>query len=420
MLFMRTVWENKALAHMVNSLRTPYMTREASKGELARTVSVLPNVRYVDLPAGFFSDDPSCRALKQEMLVRCPNIRRMKYAQGSEPSFTQLPGARRWMNLEVLELSKLNVDANMIRIVLSSFPNLRDLKLVELPWLDDSIFNTVESLPQFPAVRKLTLQDAPNITARGLARYASMSPTRDILTELTVTNTGVLPQALHEILAHAPKLRDLSIFQEVLQTFPIENIPPMASRSLRLLHYEITAPNRDPNHTPGVHSVRSPYGVQPTAASYYTYLVSSLMSNNLPTLRDLYVRDSAFPETLLLSPPPRITAGEGGGSRLPPTLGLNQPLNIYSKGLDEFEWNLTPYDPFSTGRGRRGLSTRPVSLHEAQLSASWGGENRKSVVVGNGFGGFLAVPVDEGRPGSSGGGLGGGSWKRESRYDLWR
>lgn len=61
-----------------------------------------------------------------------------------------------------------------------------------------------------------------------------------------------------------------------------------------------------------------------------------------------------------------------------------------------------------------------MSLHEAQLSASWGGENRKSVVVGNGFGGFLAVPVDEGRPGSSGGGLGGGSWKRESRYDLWR
>lgn len=406
---------------MVNSLRTPYMTREASKGELARTVSVLPNVRYVDLPAGFFSDDPSCRALKQEMLVRCPNIRRTKYAQGSEVSFTQVPGSRRWVNLEILELSRLNVDSNMLRIVLSSFSNLRDLKLVDLPWLDDSIFNTVESLPHFPPVRKLTVQDAPNITARGLARYASMSPTRDILSELTVTNTGVLPQALHEILARAPKLRELSIFQEVLQAFPIENVPPMCSRSLRLLHYEITAPHHDANnHTPGIHSVRSPYGAMPTAASYYTYLVSSLMSNNLPTLRDLYVRDSTFPETLLLSPPPRITAGDGGGSRLPPTLGLNQPLNIYSKGMDEFEWNLTPYDPHATARGRRGVNTRPVSLHEAQLSASWGGENRKSIVVGNGFGGFLAVPVDEGRPGSSGGGLGGGSWKRESKYDLWR
>jgi hypothetical protein len=50
------------------------------------------------------------------------------------------------------------------------------------------------------------------------------------------------------------------------------------------------------------------------------------------------------------------------------------------------------------------------------LSPVWGGEVRRSVAVGNGFGGFLAVPVDEERPRSSSG----GGYKRQSKYDMWR
>tara|TARA_R110002060_G_scaffold74909_2_gene84379 strand:+ start:245 stop:403 length:159 start_codon:yes stop_codon:yes gene_type:complete len=46
-------------------------------------------------------------------------------------------------------------------------------------------------------------------------------------------------------------------------------------------------------------------------------------------------------------------------------------------------------------------------------SASGGA--RKSVIVGNGFGGFLAVPSDGGRPSSSG-----GEKRRGSQYDMWR
>lgn len=399
-LFMRTVRERQELAEMVLSLRMPYMTREASKAVLARTVSVLPNLRYVDLPAGFYTDESSSHALKQELMARCPEIRRMRYAEGSEATFTSIPGSRLWMNLEMLELSRLNVEPTTLRLVLSSFPILKDLKLEDLPWPDDSIFSPVPSIPPFPPLQRLTLQDIPNITASGLATYLSIPQNREVLTYLTLSNTGVLPHTLHKILLAAPYLRSLSIIQEVSRAFPLENIPPLSSRSLRMLHYEIT-------------SQGSSYGLQPTASTYYAYLMSSLTSNSLPALQDLYVRDATFPETLLLAPPPRIFGGGDSLGPQPRHRGLNRPLNVYSKGMDELEWNFTPYEPPAT-RGRRDSTTRPVSFHGAQLSPQWGGEARRSILVGNGFGGFLAVPVDEGRPKSSGG------WKSESKQDLWR
>lgn len=173
----------------------------------------------------------------------------------------------------------------------------------------------------------------------------------------------------------------------------------MASKSLHLLHYELTS--QTDNH-----------GMPPVVSSYYTYLISSLVSRSLPALRDLYVRDSSFPDTLLLMPPPRLFGGGESGPQM--RGGLSQPLNVYSKGLDEFEWNFTPYDP-SPMAGRRDSRTRPVSFHEAQLNRSWGGDARKSVLVGNGFGGFLAVPADEERPMSSH-----GHQRRSSRQDIWR
>lgn len=376
----------------------PYMMREANKSEIARTVSVLPNLQYVDLPAGIYSDDPSCRPLKQELMARCPDIRRMSYRHGSEGSFSQLPGSRLWMNMEVLEISGLQVEASILRLALASLPRIRDLTLEGLPWLDDTALAPSQSLPPVPAVQRLCLQDTPNIAVNGISAFLSAPVNRKALQSLTLSSTGVLPSTLHEILATAPNLRELIVIQEVAHLFPVERIPMLASSTLQLLRYEITSPS-------------SSYGVQPVSASYYTYLISSLLSNTLPTVRDLYVRDAHFPETLLLAPPPRLF---GGGENGPQAIGgLRQSLNVYSKGMDELEWNFTPYDPFLT-RGRRDSVTRPVSFHEAQRSHSWGGDSRKSVLVGNGFGGFLAVPVDGERPRSSGGS------KRDSRQDLWR
>ncbi|KAL2788823.1 hypothetical protein BJX66DRAFT_249211 [Aspergillus keveii] len=402
-LFMRSVRLSREAGNLVLSLRMPYMTREANKAEIARTISVLPNLRYVDLPSGIYSDDPSCLTLKQELMARCPDLRRMKYCAGAEGSFAQLPDSNLWTNLEILELSNLQLEPATLRLSLSSFPRLRDLTIDNAPLLDDSIFTPNQTLPPFPAVQRLTLRNTPNITTTGLTSLLSHPLPAKKLLQLTLTNTGIPPPTLHKILTLATSLLSLQITQEVTRSFPPEKTPPLSSQTLRLLHYEITS-------TPGS------YGVVPKAASYYTYLISTLMSNSLPSLQDLYVRDADFPEALLIAPPPRLF---GGGESGPQFMGggLARPLNVYSKGLDELEWNFTPYEPLgSMTRGRRDSVTRPVSFHDASLGRSWGGDARKSVLVGNGFGGFLAVPVDDGnaRPKSSGG------WKRDSRGDLWR
>lgn len=410
-LLMRTVRESRDLGQLVLSLRMPYMTREASKVELARTLSVLPNLRYVDLPNGFFSDDHSSRPLKQEVLARCPDIRRMKYAHGAEGSFSQIPHARRWANIEVLELCKLNIDPNLLRTVLACFGRLTDLKLVGMRTLEDSVFHPVSHLPLFPAVERLSLKDMRQITSAGITTYVSSRPNSRALKHLSLTDTSVLVTSLHEILSLASSLESLSITKELARAFPMENISPIASRSLKLLHFEISS------------KAGEAYGSPSVSAGYYTYLMSSLIGGSLPNLVDLYVRDSGFPDTLLLAPPPKF--GAGGGPNPRPLPGFNQALNVYSKGMDELEWNFTAYEPVGYGGGgRRASTTRPISFHGAQLSPAWGGDARRSVLVGNGFGGFLAIPADEEeRPRSSGGFSLRGKDKGKGKGDLgdlWR
>ena len=85
------------------------------------------------------------------------------------------------------------------------------------------------------------------------------------------------------------------------------------------------------------------------------------------------------------------------------------------------EWNFSRVEP-PKGKGRRGSATaaRPVSSHGLEgMTTAWAarGGSRHSVIVGNGFGGFLAVPTDENRPSSSAGEKG---KKREDQYDMWR
>lgn len=85
------------------------------------------------------------------------------------------------------------------------------------------------------------------------------------------------------------------------------------------------------------------------------------------------------------------------------------------------EWNFSRVQPAS--RGRRGSATapRPISSYglTENMGKAWGQQAgaRKSVIVGNGFGGFLAIPADGGRPSSSAGEKG---KRRGSEYDIWR
>lgn len=386
---------------MVQLLKMPYMTRETCKADLARTVSVLPNLRYVDLPEGFYNDDPSSNTLKQELQVRCPDIRKMGYHNGSEQSFTGLAQSRHWQNLEILELSHLVIEPSTLLYVLGSFPALHQLKIVDAPWLDDSILHTTPSLPLFPLLHSLSVENAPNLTAGGLETYLSRPETREILSTLGLNSTGVLPCTLHLVLANAPHLTYLSITDTVTRSFPIEPVPPLTSQSLTTLRFEIFT-------SPSTHSI------QPLADSYYTYLTSSLLSNSLPALRALYVRSNTFPETLLAPPAPAFAQQQSNGV----PRGLSRPLSVYSKGLDELEWNLTSIFP-PTAPGRRGSAstTRPVSAYSA-LSRTSSGDSRHSSLVGNGFGGFLAVPSEDGgRIGSASGKKGHG--RRGSKTDAW-
>ncbi|KAK8209083.1 hypothetical protein M8818_003778 [Zalaria obscura] len=400
-LFCRTVRESAALASRVQLLKLPYMTRETCKGDLARTVSALPNLRYVDLPDGAFTGDPSCHTLVNELQARCPDIRKMSYRAGAEQAL-ELLARRCWQSLEILELSEIAVEPATLRIVLASLPTLHDLTISSLPYLDDSIFQSTPQLPDFPPLHVLGLENTPRITAAGLRTHLASPANREILSQLCLHNTGVTVPDLPLFLWDAAHLTSLTIIETVSRSLPLGQLEPLTSISLKTLHFEIV--DSDDAH-----------GLQKPAATHYAYLAQSLHANALPALTQLFVRDPEFPELLLLPPPKAPFGGMGGeaGQRasvasLGPPRGFNQPLEVYSKGLDELEWVFTsiashsPSSPHRNSVFNSAANGRPLSSYSASrgLGPQWaqggfGGEARKSVVVGNGFGGFLAVPSDE-------------------------
>ncbi|RDL36397.1 uncharacterized protein BP5553_05749 [Venustampulla echinocandica] len=420
---LRDQYRTSALS--VQYLKTPYMVRETCKPDLARCVSVCTNLRYIDLPDGCYTNDPSCDTLRQEVQGRCPDIRKMTYMGGSEANLELLVGGRLWRNLEVMELSKLDLDPRVIRQALGSLQYLRALKVTNMRSFDDKLLQHSEFLPPFPPVTELIFEYTPSVTPDGLAAYLQRPDTQNALKTLSLKETGVHPSTLQRILAIAPRLQHLSIVEDVKTSLPT-GVPPLSSKSLRTFHYEIT-------------SAASASSYTSTAPSYYSYLASSLLSNGLPNLRELYVRDANFPESLIdLAPPiapfacdpdnfspqqspnPRFSSNNPFAN-VQSGQGLRQELQVFSKGLDEMEWNIFRVQP-PTAPGRRGSVSepRPISSYGLgeNMDLRWGQGTgaRRSVIVGNGFGGFLAVPSDDGqRPSSSA-----GEKKRGSQYDMWR
>ncbi|KAI5286687.1 hypothetical protein KEM54_006590 [Ascosphaera aggregata] len=430
----RTLRNSHDLAHMVRSLRTPYMTRETSIPLLAKTISVCTNLRYADLPQRFYRDHRTCQVLRRELEARCSNLRYMKYAERAEGMFAfqvirpPTPDGRSgctWPNLEWLELSELRLDGLTFRAALPNLPMLASLKLVNLAWLDDSCLRPLPGSPNFPAVERLIIVNAPKITWKGLVAALTAAPQIQgqpppgmkipvtsqrpalRLQELRVENTGIEPFTIAHILRHMPKIQTFSMIQEdVTKPFPLDSggetlpIPPLFSSTLKTLHYEVTSPPTPP-------------GIVPAAETYYAYLVSSILAKGFPALREVYVKDNKFPNALLTAPAiapgtnPRMSllpapgfggnvsaAGDRSSLNMVANPTVDKPLKIYSKDPTELEWNFTAYNP-RAARGSRATETRPVSFFGASLGPAWGGESRKSVLVGNGFGGYVAVPVDE-------------------------
>lgn len=473
-LFRRSVRDDPTrIGKLVQFLKIPYMLRESSHVELAQTIAVLPNLAYVDLPEGMFADEPSFATLRLEVQARCPNLRKMTYNQGSEQSLATLASGKVWAKLEVLELNGLKIDPLTMRNVLGSLTGLRALKVSETHSLSDEVLVADDGLPSLPPLTELVLKDVPRVTTAGLVDYLAWVETQQALKVLTLKDTGVSPAALQDVLAVAPALTTLALQSRVSEPFPNNpNTRQLNSRSLRTLRYEIT----------GASNATSFVAIED---GYHKYVVSSILGGGLPKLRSLYVLDEKVPEQLQGLPPPNASfaagrvrsssftaskpaapsfalSGEGGGQLSPPQLrpprpisnvnpanrfssnnpfavpGPNGPgpthtLEVFTKG-DEFgKWNFNRVDSYNaaaaTGRGG-GRGERPMSSYG--LSPDVGGmgwdrgEARRSVMVGNGIGTFLAIPgqqdptpesrgsLDSWRPTSSG-----GEAPRGSR-DLWR
>ena len=509
------------------------MTRETHKPDLSRAVSVLPQLRYVDLPDGFFTGDPSCHTLRHELLVRCPDIRRMRYAAGAEPFFEMLAGHGYWQHMEMVDITGLRIEAPTLRRVLACLPSLRELKLSGMSWLGDNLFSEGTAIPAFPALTKLTLEDMPAITAAGLQVYLSnreaeypesnhyhgpinggsninnyTTGVQQTLNSLTLKATGVAITQLSEILSRAPALEELCVTEAVQHSLPITPLAPLRSASLKVLYYEITSLTNyasSSSHFPASSTMSSASrtGLEDPTVAYYAYLNDSLHTGGFPELRELYVRDPSFADLLLVSQPPlpafaggaAATGGRGGNTRsfnslsvssflpnavpvvnaTPPGAkastnparpainshsSFNHRLEVYSKGPDEPDWAFSTsiagaggvgsYNPntFPTShssflgshnhtnsmyghnntnnhnptlanhftaadyRASTILGDRPLSSYSTSrgLGPQWGGgAARKSIMVGNDQGAFLAVPDEHGSRPSSPRGHGGSS-----------
>lgn len=380
--FSRSVRGNQYLACQVQYLKIPYMTREVCQAEIARTVSVLPNLRYVDLPDGFYHDDPSSNTLKQELQARCGDIRQMKYAGGAEESFQMLAQKKQWPNLESLDINQMAIDPVNLADVVASLKSLRHIKFTGLHSLDNRMFDSMRIDP-FPPLAVLELRDTPNISTDGLLAYLSYPEAKQALKSLTLAHTGALLSDLFQILAAAPSLIQLHIAETVSRASPQSQT--LVSCSLRNLHYEITSANS------------SPRGLSSPSDGYYTCLSSSVLSGSLPSLTDLYALSTSLPTMLLPPPQPNFAMNGTNNAYHPINNVMSRPLRLYTKAVTEMEWNLTLISPPTLADCRgTATTTRPMSLYvENQSGPRWREKGRESVMVGNGFGGFLAVPSED-------------------------
>ncbi|KAK3499862.1 uncharacterized protein B0T23DRAFT_27745 [Neurospora hispaniola] len=295
-LLCRTLREDPVrLGRIVEFFKTPYMLRESCRADLARTIAVTPNLKYVDLPEGLFADDPAFVTLRLEVQARCLHLRKMIYMAGAEHSLQMLATGKVWPHLEVLELVRVEVDPAILRQVLGCLKSLRVLKINDTTCVTDETLAWNDMLPPFPPLEELILTNVPNVTTEGLRGWLMDPNAQSALRELTLNSTGVFPWALQEFLPYAPKLKHLSVMDSVAQAVPSANgqyfAQTLNSTSLQTLHYEITAASSTPKYS-GITS------------SYYSFLATSLLTGGLPNLQALYVRDPNFPDMLLGLPTP--------------------------------------------------------------------------------------------------------------------
>jgi hypothetical protein len=350
-LLCRTLREDPArLGPRVEFLKTPYMLRESSQADLARTIAVLPNLKYVDLPEGMYMDEPSYLTLRLEVQARCREMRKMTYMGGSERSLQSLANGTIFTKLEVLELIKINIDPSVLRQVLYGLRNIRAVKVSETTTFTDEMFYWNDTVVPVPPLEELVLNEVPNITAEGLRQWLESTPdASQTLKVLSLNHTGVEPSTLHQLLPLTPALKHLSITKNVMAGLLTASggmqVPPLTSTSIKVLHYEITSKNS--------------VSAASTTGSYYNYLANSLLSGGLPNLRAVYVRDPNFPDTLLGLPAP-MPGFAGGSFARPSSSGSNSTFSSGHAPMSPHNFlspMQSPHNPVHMASMQQGLNS---------------------------------------------------------------
>ncbi|KAF3932825.1 hypothetical protein ABW19_dt0208804 [Dactylella cylindrospora] len=388
-LLVRTFRHNEELAMYTMFIRLQYMTRESCKTALASLVNIpLINLRWMDLPDGFYKDDPSSQALKAIMYQKCPDLRRMRWTEGSESGFLGLTIDRPWVNLEFIELWKLNVEEDQIGAVLAGLPRIHSVGIQELPWVTDRFLSPrgTGQRPILPPLKTLSIAKCDGIKYQAIVDYFSMPIVQKMLETLTLKEVDFPPHLIYKILELLPKLKTLRIIAPVTRIFPAYDQPPhppLQSNMLRELSYEIRPAQQ-------TKTLASP------ATSYYEYLCNSLRLGGLPNLNTLHVRDETFGKMLKRSTESMQTYGRDFQ-----ILKQLESLTIHAKAWNGLVW--------STFKLNDEVADQEIDEFGAILAAAGGGGPQSPR--------FLGIPgaQDEKRL----------SWRerrenRKSRMDLWR
>ncbi|WDK12385.1 F-box domain-containing protein [Colletotrichum graminicola] len=462
----------------VRYLKVPYMLREAATADLARIIHVLPNLVYVDLPEGLFADEHGYATLRLEVEARCRDLRKMTYQAGAEGSLSKLAYGGIWQNLEVLELIKISMDPVVLRHALANLRTLRALKVMDSQAFSDDIFARNEELPPFPPLEELILSNTPSVTANGLVDYLGRADTRNHLLVLSLLKTGVHPATLADILSAATNLQTLAIEASVSDAFKSgPRTRRLASTSLESLRFEITAHKSAGPYSSvtasyytylaaslrgnGMPNLRSVYVLDeyfqdeleglPRPAAPFSYganarpgsshsMTSHRPMSGLPSgghggLAPPSSAGMAIPRPFAATANVRASQRFSSTNPFAGTGPLSHPLTIYTKSNDALDWSsvmIQPTLPHGGGYHHRGSMSfhgdRPVSSYGLGADIAGSGWNtaaaRKSIMVGNGAGMFMAVPSQ-----STGGSRGSDEdlWPRPSTAnnekksaDLWR
>ncbi|RVD87970.1 uncharacterized protein DFL_002171 [Arthrobotrys flagrans] len=388
-LLIRTFGLNDDLANYTFFIRLQYMTRESCKNVLTSLVNVpLPNLRWMDLPDGFYKDDPACQALKAIMYQKCPDLRRMRWTEGSENGFLGLSIDRPWSNLEFIELWKLNVEEDQIAGVLATLPKIASVGIQELPWVTSRFLSPgiAGKRPLLPPLKSLSISKCEKITYDSIIAYISSPAVQQTLEHLTLKEIDFPPHLIYQILQKLPYLKTLRINAPVTRIFPAYDQPPhppLQSATLRELSYEIRPAQQSK-------TLASP------ATSYYEYLCESLRLGGLPNLKTLHVRDENFGKMLK-----RVTETMQTYGKDFQILQRLEILTIHAKGWNGLVWST--FTLTDQGAGEE------IDEFGALLAAAGGGGPQSPRFLG------LPNPNDEKRL----------SWRerrdnRKSRMDLWR